>query len=167
LVAGVAVYMNYSNDLERQIKAKSETIEGQLPEIVSRLALLLNAGMILKEAWALVADSDEGEIFREMQLVKANMMNGVSDYEAIFAFGQRCENAEVRKFSSRVLQSIEKGGAHLSVELSQQALEMFELKRQIVRRKTDEASQKLLIPLMIMFIGILALVLIPIMTNLV
>lgn len=165
IIAGGAVYYTYSNDLENQMKEKSEILEYELPEIVSRLALLINAGMILREAWEVIADSGEGEMYKEMKLAIVNMKNGISDYEAIYQFGQRCENGEIRKFTSRILQSLEKGGAHLSAELSQQALEMFELKRQIVTRKADEAAQKTLIPIVIMFIGILMLIMIPILYN--
>lgn len=166
IVAGGAVYYTYSNDLEKQMRDKSAALVGELPEIVARLALLLNAGMILREAWESVADSGEGDIYEEMRFAQNSMRNGSSDYEAIYQLGQRSENGEVRKFCSRITQAIEKGGAHLSIELSQQSLEMFELKRQLVARKADEAAQKSLIPLFIMFVGILALIMAPIMSNL-
>lgn len=166
ILVGGAVYYTYSNDLERQMKERADALVGELPEIVSRLALLLNAGMILREAWEAVAESGDSEIYREMKFALANMKNNMSDYEAIYLFGQRSENGEIRKFSSRVAQAIEKGGPHLSLELSQQAMEMFELKRQLVARKADAAAQKSLIPLFIMFVGILALVVIPIVSNL-
>ncbi len=165
LIAGGAVYYTYSNDLESQMKEKGEALVSELPEIVSRLALLLNAGMIMREAWETVADSGDSEIYQEMKLALNSMRNGASEYEAIYVFGQRSENADVRKFCSRITQAIEKGGAHLSIELSQQSLEMFELKRQLVARKADEAAQKSLIPILIMFIGILAMVIVPIMSS--
>ncbi len=166
IAAGGVVYYTYSNDLEKQMKEKADSLVGELPEIVSRLALLLNAGMILREAWETVANSGNSEIYQEMKFALANMNNSMSDYEAIYLFGQRSENGEIRKFCSRVTQAIEKGGNHLSLELSQQAIEMFELKRQMVARKADGAAQKSLVPLFIMFVGILVLIMVPIMSNL-
>lgn len=165
LIAGGAVYYTYSNDLETQMKNKAEALVSELPEIVSRLALLLNAGMILREAWETVAESGDTEVYQEMKFALNNMRNGVSEYEAVYIFGQRSENADVRKFCSRITQAIEKGGAHLAIELSQQSLEMFELKRQLVTRKAGEAAQKSLIPILIMFIGILVMVIVPIMSS--
>lgn len=61
---------------------------------------------------------------------------------------------------------IERGGTHFSIEFTQQSLEMFELKRQIVTRKADETVQKSLIPILIMFVGILILIMVPIVSNL-
>mgnify|MGYP003299996078 CR=1 FL=1 len=53
---------------------------------VSKLALLTNAGMILREAWQEVAQGGEGTIYKEMRLAVDEMNNGVADIDAIYNF---------------------------------------------------------------------------------
>lgn len=46
---------------------------GDFSEVVSKLALLTNAGMILREAWELTANAGEGIFYEEMQTAVAEM----------------------------------------------------------------------------------------------
>jgi len=67
--AGVAYY--YFGDVSsKKIRLRSEEMLSDFSEVVSKLALLTNAGMILREAWEFVADSKEdGTIYKEMRTV--------------------------------------------------------------------------------------------------
>lgn len=160
-----AIYQKYTDDLKQKIDERSDQMTTELPEAVSRLALLINAGMILREAWEVVANSGESLLYQEMRLAHEYMRNGLSESDGIFLFGRRSENGEVRKFSSQLIQSIDKGGNQLSSELAQLSGEMIELKRQYVFRKADVSATKLLAPMFIMFVGILILIAGPILNN--
>lgn len=160
-----AVYQDFSNKLGEKIEERSDQMTAELPEIVNRLALLINAGMILREAWTVVSESGNSVLYQEMRLAHEQMLNGVSESDSIFLFGRRSENSEVRKFASQLIQSIDKGGSQLSAELTQLSKEMIEVKRQYVFRKADMATSKLLAPMFIMFAGVLFLVAAPILAN--
>ena len=47
----------------------------------------------------------------------------------------------------------------------EQSAEIWNLKRQLVKREGEKASSKLLIPKFLMFMGILIMVIVPIFTN--
>jgi len=160
-----AVYKNYSDKLEEAIEIRSDQMTSELPEVVNRLALLINAGMILREAWETVARSGNTLLYQEMCIAHNHIENGLSESDGIFLFGRRSQNNEVRKFSSQLIQSIDKGGSQLAAELTQLSKEMIELKRQYVFRKTDAAATKLLAPMFIMFMGVLILIAAPILIN--
>ena len=49
--------------------------------------------------------------------------------------------------------------------LQEQSKECWELKQQLAKRQGEKASSKLMIPMAIMFIGILVMVVIPIFSN--
>ena len=49
--------------------------------------------------------------------------------------------------------------------LQQQSKEVWAAKKQDIKRQGEKAASKLLIPVLIMFIGILIMILIPIFTN--
>ena len=133
---------------------------------MSKLALLTNAGLILKEAWEVIAFEGEGVIYSEMQRAVEEMKNGVSDVDAIYSFGTRCMLPEIKKFTSTILQGITKGNRELSMMLQEQSKEVWQMKKQLVRREGEKASSKLLIPICIMFVGVLIMILVPIFTNL-
>lgn len=164
--AGVAFY--YFGDItSKKIRKRSEEMLSDFCEMVSELALLTNAGMILHEAWEFVADSDrEGTIYEEMRVAKNDMNNGLADVEAIRRFGNRCIIPEIRKFTSTLIQGMVKGNDELVVMLQTQSSEVWNAKKQDVRRQGEKAASKLLIPMLCMFVGILIMVIVPIFSNL-
>lgn len=134
-------------------------------EMVSKLALLTNAGLILREAWEMVAYNGESDLYKEMQMSVEDMRNGESEITAISKFASRSMLPEIRKFSSTVVQGLEKGNQELVYMLQEQSKECWELKQQLAKRQGEKASSKLMIPMAIMFIGILVMVVIPIFSN--
>ena len=121
--------------------------------------------MILREAWEVTANAGEGIFYEEMQTAVAEMKNGVSEMEAIRRFGIRCMMPEIKKFSATVIQGIQKGNSELSSMLQAQSAEVWNLRKQNVRRQGEKAASKLMIPIFMMFFGILIMVIIPIFSN--
>ena len=164
MFSGVSVY--YVMTLApKKIETRSAALLGDFSEVVSKLALLTNAGMILREAWELTANAGEGIFYEEMQTAVAEMKNGVSEMEAIRRFGIRCMMPEIKKFSATVIQGIQKGNSELSSMLQAQSAEVWNLRKQNVRRQGEKAASKLMIPIFMMFFGILIMVIIPIFSN--
>lgn len=150
---------------QKKIRQRSELLLSDFSEIVSKLALLINAGMIMREAWNEVAYAGEGIIYDEMRRVCLDMNNGVSETEAIRRFGVRCVIPEIKKFSSTIIQGLEKGNKDLAIMLRVQSDEVWEAKKQRVKTAGAQANTKLMIPMFIMFIGVLVMIVVPIFTN--
>lgn len=165
LFAGTAYYY-FGSNIDKKIKKRSEAMMGDFADALSELALLTNAGMVLREAWETVAVNGERTLYQEMQRCLDDMNNGVSDMEAMRRFGNRCVVPEIRKFSSTVIQGIEKGSGDLSGMLTQQSKEVWDARKQDVRRQGEKAASKLIAPMAIMFIGILIMVIVPVFSNL-
>lgn len=162
----VLAYYYFGTATEKKILNRSEQLLHDFSEVVSKLALLTNAGMILREAWQEVAYAGNTIIYTEMQRSVDEMNNGVSEIDAIHNFGSRCIIPEIKKFTSTIIQGMTKGNSELTATLQQQSKEVWQLKKQLVRREGEKAASKLLIPICIMFVGILVMILIPIFTNL-
>lgn len=169
-VVGVAfaalAYYYFGTVTAKKILKRSNELLHDFSEVVSKLALLTNAGMILREAWQEVAFGGEGVIYAEMQTAVDEMNNGVADVDAIYNFGSRCIIPEIKKFTSTIIQGMTKGNSELTSMMQEQSKEVWQLKKQLVRREGEKAASKLLIPICIMFLGILVMILIPIFTNL-
>ena len=150
----------------QKIQKRSDELLHDFSEVVSKLALLTNAGMILREAWQQVAAGGDSTIYLEMRTAVNDMNNGVADVDAIYNFGTRCIIPEIKKFTSTIVQGITKGNSELTMMLQSQSKEVWQLKKQLVRREGEKAASKLMIPICIMFIGILIMIIIPIFANL-
>lgn len=149
-----------------KVKDRSIRFMDEFPNAVSTIALLVNSGMILREAWREVSMSAETELYLEMRKVNEDIDNGVAEVDALYNFGNRCVTPEIKKFTAFIVQGLEKGSRDLAVALRNQTDELWELKKQNILKRGELASSKLMIPLMVMFIGILIMVMGPIMTNL-
>ena len=164
MFAFVAFYY-YGTSASDKIKKRSEELLSDFSNVVSKLALLTNAGLIMRDAWADVAYNGDTTLYKEMQISVDEMKNGVSETEAIYHFGNRCIIPEIKKFASTIIQGIEKGNSELTALLHEQSAETWNLKRQLVKREGEKASSKLLIPMFLMFMGILIMVIVPIFAN--
>lgn len=154
IMAGVFgfYFINRMNDL---LKTRERECTEELPELVSTMALLINAGMVLRNAWRIIADSKEGVVYDLMRQSCVDMENGMAEVDAIHKFGRFTNSAEIRKFTSALAQSVERGGAELSDFLSRQSIEVWTLKKQLMLQKGEAAASKLLIPTAMLFVGII------------
>ena len=148
------------------IKKREEKILSDLPSVLSKLTLLINAGLTTREAWNKVAMSGEGILYTEMQTTVSEMQNGSSEVDAYKAFADRCVVKEVRKFTSTLLQNMQKGNSEMVLFLREMADESWQQKKHMVKRKGEQASSKLMIPVGMMLIAILVMIIVPAFSGL-
>ena len=153
-------YYYFGTVTEKKILSRSEELLRDFSNVVSKLALLTNAGMIMREAWEEGAYTGETTLYKEMQKTVDEMNNGVSEVDAFFNFGTRCIIPEIKKFTSTIVQGMIKGNSELIYMLQDQSKEVWAAKKQDVKRQGEKAASKLLIPILIMFVGILIMILI-------
>lgn len=144
-----------------QLEERRDEIISSMPQMLSKLTLLVNSGMIVKEAWEKVAFGGTGVLYEEMQLTVKEVQNGISDLDAYRNFADRCSVKEVRRFASTMIQNLSKGNAELSYFLKEMSEEMWEEKKHYVKRKGEAANSKLLMPTAMIFIGILIMIIVP------
>ena len=85
--------------------------------------------------------------------------------EAFREFADRCSLKAVRKVTSTLVQNMQKGNRELSYFLDEMSREMWEEKKNLVRQKGETAGTKLLIPMGLVFIGILMMIMVPVFGN--
>jgi len=165
VLAGLFVwYLNES--FKDKLTARREKILTDFPLVLSKLTLLVNSGMLLRDAWNLIAEQGDNVIFEEMRLTSTQLDNGVPETVAFREFAERCGIKEIRKFASMVIQGLEKGGSELTYFLKDMSDEMWLEKKNIVKKKGEQANAKLLMPTAIIFIGILIMIMAPMLAGL-
>lgn len=148
--------------LNDKLEARRDELLADLPQVLSKLTLLVNSGMTLRDAWKKVAAGGNRVLYREMQVTVQEMQNGLSEFEAYRNFADRCSIKQIRRFSSTMIQNMQKGNAEISYFLKEMADEMWEEKKHLVKRKGEAANSKLLIPTGMIFIGILIMIMVPV-----
>ena len=168
-VAGVGfagLLMWYVEELMNdKLEAKRDELLAHLPQMLSKMTLLVNSGMVVREAWKKIAESGDRALNREMRLTVDEMNNGVAELDAYKNFADRCAIKEIRRFSSTMIQNMQKGNSEIAYFLKEMSDEMWEEKKHLVKRKGEAANSKLLIPTAMIFIGILILVMVPTFMN--
>ena len=165
MFSGLAYYY-YGDRVNKNIEKREQEMMKDYPEVLSKLVLLTNAGMILRDAWENVAFSGEGVLFDEMKKVVVDIQNGVAEIDAFFSFSMRCSIPEIKKFTSTLVQGMTKGNHELVMLLKEQSKEAWEARKFNVKIQGEHAKSKLLIPISLMCLGILVMIIIPIFSNL-
>ena len=166
IVTCVTLYYYFTTLPASKVKNRSTKLLDEFPDAVSTIALLVSSGMLLRDAWKEVSLGNDSDLYMEMRKVNDDMDNGIAEIDALYRFANRCETTVIKKFTSFVIQGLEKGNKDLSDTLKNQTKELWEQKKQNTLKRGELASSKLMIPLMIMFIGILIMIIGPIMSNL-
>ena len=165
IAAAIALAYYFETLLTDQTKARLQSIDADFSEMLSTLALLVNAGMILREAWEKTSSMKDGTLYDEMRIAVQNMANGMGEAEAYVEFAHRCDSTQVTKFISTLIQNTAKGNAELTLLLQEFAREAWNEKKEHARQQGEAASGKLLIPIGLMFIGLLVMICLPIFSN--
>lgn len=162
LLAGIfmtVLAVTYSlTSMQDELNKRTAECENQLPEIVSTMAILVNSGMVLRDVWQLVGNNGKGAMHQQMRKASDDMSNGMSEEEAFVQFGKSINSAEIKKFASALIQSMDKGGAELGTFLTQQSSELWSFKRQRMLQAGEKAATKLLLPIVLIFFGIMIIV---------
>ena len=129
--------------------------------------MLLSTGTTVKHAWEKMVHNYEEQkasignqlVYEEMKTTLYEMQGGIPEAEAYERFGKRCNATTYLKFGAQLSQNLRKGSKGISNLLRMEAIQAFENRKSIAKRKGEEAGTKLLMPMM----GMLAIVLIMVM----
>lgn len=159
----LVVYVEY--DKNSKVQKRREKINQEFPHIISQLALLINAGMPLREAFSVSAKKEGSVLCQEIRVLVNDMANGIPDYQALSSFADRCGTDSIRKFASLVTQNVKKGSAELASSLMELSGEVWRNRVSLVKEAGEKASAKLMVPIIIIFGGILLMVVAPMFRN--
>lgn len=165
LIVGGLLILYLDLALFDKLTARRQEILLDLPQVLSKLTLLVNSGMVLRDAWKRVSITGERVLYQEMQNTNLEMENGVAEIDAYRNFAERCNVKELRKFTSLIIQNLNKGNEELAYFMKDLSDEMWEVKKSQVKQKGEKANTQLLLPMMLILIGILIMVMVPVMQQ--
>ncbi len=162
LVLGAVVYLT-DNELNEKVKKRRLSIQIDFPDFLNKLILLVNAGMTMSRAWEKIITESKKDtpLYNELRTVLADIRGGKSQITAFEDFAKRCRIPEITKFVSVVLQNLSKGSSEMIPILRLQATECWEMRKHAAKRLGEEASTKMLFPMLLMFVAIILIVATP------
>ena len=168
-----AVPLLESSRRQEDRKKRDRLLEIEYPDIVSKMALLLGAGMTLQGAFRKIAFSYEEKkkqhkcpvmpAYEEMLTACRELESGQGESRAYERFGERCGRADYRKFGSILSQNLRKGSQDVIALLEQEAGNAFEERRSAAKRYGEEAGTKLLVPMILMLGIVMVILMVPAM----
>lgn len=153
-VLAACLWMKEKNDEQLQKKRREESLTAAYPDLVSGFLVLTGAGYSIRQAWKkTVQDRKQSEtlpfseVYQEMQVTLNQMETGTPEAFVYVWFGKRCGLRCYTRFSGILESSLRTGGSSLRSLLEPEMEEAFKIQADLARRKGEEASTKLLLPM--------------------
>jgi tight adherence protein C len=145
---------------ERLQKRRRRMLQS-LPELVTQVLLLTNAGESVQQALATIVERHAGSddpLQCELEQAVAEFRLNVPLGKALDDFQKRCGLQEATVFVSTLLLHYKRGGDDLVVALRTLSKELWDKRKALSRTLGEEASAKLVFPMVIVFLIVLVVI---------
>ena len=163
VVAFIGAYFLTDTTLDQMIEKRNQNIKYDFPEFLSKLTLLISAGLTFESAWEKVLNSTNKNsvLYHEFKKTFQDMEANITREVCLKNLSRRCKVNEISKFSTIVLQNITKGSADMTNKLEMLANECWVERKSLAKKKGEEASTKLLFPMMLMLLAVFIITVVP------
>jgi tight adherence protein C len=151
-------------DLYRQVERRRRAVVMELPVLLSRLLVLVNAGENVMRALTRCSEgrpANDHPLYDELSSALSAMQRGESMSLAMDEFGRRCAVAEAKLFAATLLMNARRGGEEFVPALRDLTRQMWEKRKALARTLGEQASSRLAFPLAVIFLLIVVLVAAP------
>lgn len=150
---------------------KIADMEKDYPDIVSQLSLLLGAGMTTRQAWNRMTAQyvfkrkagmiGENMVYEAISRINRRLMEGESERGVYQQFSQEIPAPCYHKLMRILLGSLEKGTQGICNRLEEESQLAYEQRIAQAKKRGEEASTKMLLPLMLMLMIVMGIVMLP------
>ena len=170
----MAVFFFQDRDLHALVEKRKREERRSYPEILQKLTLYLEAGLTVRAAFCRVAEDYEKEkanggrrqeAYEEMLITTREIHIGVPETVAYEGFGKRIGVREYVRLSTFLLQNLKKGSTTLLQQLKEEAQAAEELRIQNARKLSEEATTKLLLPMVLLLVIVMVMIMVPAFSN--
>lgn len=150
-------------ELEKKVKKMKQEITMELPEFLNKLILLVNAGETVQKALIRCAKQKRSgdktnALYDQLAMVAAELENGYSFHQSIEDFSKRCGVQEATIFSTSMLLNYNRGGEEFVASLREISRDLWEKRKSITKTLGEQASSKMLFPMVFVFLVIMVIV---------
>ncbi|WP_458125759.1 type II secretion system F family protein [Paenibacillus sp. Z3-2] len=161
LALGIALPFALYKDLNTKVQRRDQDILMELPELLNRIVLLVGAGETVQRAIVHCVTS-QGErnhpLYNELRKTVGDWNNGYSFQQSFEQFSRRCGVQEVTIFTTTVLLNFRRGGGDFVLALRDLSHVLWEKRKAVSRAKGEQASSKLVFPMVLIFFTIVVMI---------
>lgn len=167
VILPLLLYSGYFSGLDTRRKERKEQAENGYTEFVTKLSLLLAAGVSVRKALERLAEEYENNhgprhvLAAELKVTRQELDNGGSETVVYEEFGRRIGVLAYRRMTSLLTQNVSRGVQGMRTLLLQEAKEVMAQDRANIRIKGEQAGTKLLLPMMGLLFLVFAILLVP------
>lgn len=152
--------------LSEHVKKHKLIMKSKLPNFLLKLNLLMGSGMSTIGALKKISSSRKNCLENVISKVVLDIESGSSTEDSFHELTQQCQDVYITQFARIIVQDKKYGTKETISSLDTICGEVWKNKKVDVLKKGEEASTKLLVPMMIALISILAAVTVPAISQL-
>lgn len=168
LVSAGCLYLKEASDEQVKHKKREDSLILDYPDLVSGFLILTGAGYSIKQAFKKLAEDHKKTgkagfhpVYEEMQITLNQVETGTPEVQAYAEFGKRCGLQCYVKFAALLESAINTGGKNMRKLMEDEMEEAFQKRTDFARRKGEEASTRLLLPMFCMLGVVMVMVVSP------
>ena len=168
LFAAVVLILKKERESQEQAAKRKEQLLMDYPGLIMKFTLLVQAGMTVRKAFQKIAVDYKRKApekirfaYEEILVTCNEMESGISEMEAYRRFGERCGQIKYKTFATMLIQNLQKGSKRMSDMLEKESMEAWDERKRKARVLGETAATKLLIPMVLMMIVVIAIIMIP------
>lgn len=174
IIICIILFFASSKELNSKIRLRNAQMLSDYPEIVSKLLLLSNAGLNIRNAFKKITDDyykglSTNDIphyaYEELSITLNSLNSGKSEATAYTEYGKRCRLMPYMKLGSLLEQNLNKGAKEMRFQLGSEVKNAFQNYKSETITKSKQAETKLIFPMVLILIVIMLLILVPSFMN--
>lgn len=165
VLLGVLVPVAMLRELKKRVIRREQEMLLELPEVLNHIILLVDAGETVQRALVQCVERKRGQkehpLYHELQRMVQDWQRGDSFLYAFEQFSKRCAVQEIAIFTTTILLNYRRGGTEFVLALRDLSRVLWDKRKAISLIRGEEASSKLVFPMVIIFFILLVLVCTP------
>ena len=160
-IVGLSCFLFPSMHLDRRIAFRKSNVEKNLPSAIDLLAVSVDAGMGISQAFSRVADElrrMSPVLAEELQIVARQTQAGKTNADAMREFADRVESKELALLVNTLIQT-ERFGTNVVEALQGHSEDMRSYQLQAAEERAGRAAILMLMPTSLIMLSILVLIL--------
>ena len=165
ILCAVFLGKGMDQDLDKLYEKRKKSLTFAYPDFAGKLALLTGTGMsvtgAIKKIYKDGKEKAAEPLYEELGIFVRNLENGMLEERALEDLGKRSGLPQYRKFCSLISTHMKKGSLSLKKLLENEAEEAFTEHQNHIRKLGEEASTKLLLPMILMLGVVMVIIMVP------
>lgn len=161
-ILAVLVPVALAGDLHQKVVRREREIILELPELLNKIVLLVGAGSTVQQAIKRCLERKAGQeqhpLYRELFRMQREWESGYSFQQAMEGVSKRLGVQEVSAFVTSVLLNYRRGGHDFVLALMDLSHTLWERRKAMSKTLGEQASSKLVFPMLLLFLIIIVMV---------